>query len=172
MQRPLKTLFWLIIFLSAPFWVIADDLHEGWLHNVSKENGLSGETVSQIITGPDGQMWLATNDGVCRYNGREITAFAMPRQGYEPNYTHALTFAPDRSLYAATDEGLFRLRRGSSTFQRVYPMLDKVERFWRSVRRSMPVTGRDFRCYATGRYALSPSALPPWASRTACATFA
>lgn len=109
--------FWLIIFLSAPFWVIADDLHEGWLHNVSKENGLSGETVSQIITGPDGQMWLATNDGVCRYNGREITAFAMPRQGYEPNYTHALTFAPDRSLYAATDEGLFRLRRAAARFK-------------------------------------------------------
>ena len=106
---------------------MADNLREGWIHSVSKENGLSGETVSQIITGPDGQIWLATNDGVCRYNGREITAFAMPRQGYEPNYTHALTFAPDRSLYAATDEGLFRLKRGSSTFQRVYPMLDKVE---------------------------------------------
>lgn len=127
MRRPLKTYFWLIIFLSAPLWAVAEDLHEGWIHNISKENGLSGETVSQIITGPDGQKWLATNDGVCRYNGREITAFAMPRQGHASNYTHAITFASDRSIYAATAEGIFRLRRGSSSFQRVFPSISIAE---------------------------------------------
>lgn len=127
MRRPLITYFWLFLFLSAPLWAFAEDLHEGWIHNISKENGLSGETVSQIITGPDGQKWLATNDGVCRYNGREITAFAMPRQGHASNYTHAIAFAADRSLYAATAEGIFRLRRGSSSFQRVFPSISTAE---------------------------------------------
>lgn len=46
MQRPLRWLLWLIIYLSVPLWVMADNLHEGWIHSVSKENGLSGETVS------------------------------------------------------------------------------------------------------------------------------
>lgn len=105
----------------------AENIESRQMRYISKEDGLPGETVSHIVTAPDGQVWLATNDGVCRYNGREVTAFAMPRKGATANYTYQLAFAPDKTLYAATREGLFEIKRGAAAFTRVYSSLDRVE---------------------------------------------
>lgn len=127
MIRPLKTTILTMLLMLVPLLLLADDFSDRQMHNLSKENGLSGETVSQIITGPDGQVWIATNDGVCRYNGREVTGFAMPHKSNDPNYTFALAFTPDHTLYAATNEGIFRLRRGSKAFTRTYSSIDKAE---------------------------------------------
>lgn len=122
-----RTLYTLLFLLLLPIAVIADSFSNERMRNLSKEDGLPGETVSQIITGPDGQTWMATNDGVCRYNGREISSFTMPRKGREPNYTFCLSFASDNTLYAGTREGLFKLQRGKDTFTHIYPSISKAE---------------------------------------------
>lgn len=113
--------------LALPLRLAADSFSNEQMRNISKEDGLSGETVTDIVTAPDGQVWIATNNGVCRYNGREVTAFAMPRKGKAPNYTFDIEFAADRTLYAGTKEGLFKLRRGDDSFKQIYPNLVNVE---------------------------------------------
>lgn len=125
MNRALQ--FIILVLLSLPLRLAADSFSSGQMRSLSKEDGLPGETVTDIVTAPDGQVWIATDDGVCRYNGREVTSFAMPRKGHEPNYTFDIEFSSDRTLYAGTKEGLFRLKRGENAFEQIYPSLENVE---------------------------------------------
>ena len=37
------------------------------------ENGLAGETANKVIRDCDGQMWIATSNGVCVFNGERTT---------------------------------------------------------------------------------------------------
>ncbi len=123
----LRKIFHLLALLLLPLQLLADAYSGETMCNLSKENGLPGETVTQIMTAPDGQVWMATNDGVCRYNGREITAFAMPSKGNVPNFTHDLAFVSGHTVYAATKEGIFKLGRGDNAFHQVYPSIDIAE---------------------------------------------
>ncbi len=77
-------------FLSLPrMWA---DIYSGEvMEYVNKEKGLYGETVSKIMADTDGRIWIATNDGVCLYNGMKITAFPIPGSGEGHNYTYDLT---------------------------------------------------------------------------------
>lgn len=122
-----QKIFCVLALLLAPSLLHADTYSDDMMRNLSREDGLSGETVTDIVTAPDGQVWVATNDGVCRYNGREVTAFDMPRKGKDPNYTFDIEFSSDRTLYAATKDGLFRLKRGENSFKQIYPSLKNVE---------------------------------------------
>lgn len=55
------------------------DIYSGEvMEYVNKEKGLYGETVSKIMADTDGRIWIATNDGVCLYNGMKITRFPFP----------------------------------------------------------------------------------------------
>lgn len=116
-----------LLLLLFPAGLFADTYSNELMRNISREDGLTGETVSQIMTDPNGQVWVATDDGVCRYNGREITPFAMPRTGITPNYTYDMSFAPDRTLFTATRDGLFQLRRSADHFTRIYPNINRAE---------------------------------------------
>lgn len=116
-----------VLLLFLPAYIFADSFSSGQMCSLTKEDGLPGETVTDIVTASDGQVWIATNDGVCRYNGREAVAYAMPHKGRERNYTFDLDFAADRTLYAGTKEGLFMLKRGENSFRQIYPSLTNVE---------------------------------------------
>lgn len=123
----LLKIFHLLALMLLPVQLLAYAYSGETMCNLSKENGLPGETVTQIMTAPDGQVWVATNDGVCRYNGREITAFAMPSKGNVQNFTYDLAFASGHTVYAATNGGLFKLGRGDNAFHQTYPSIDIAE---------------------------------------------
>lgn len=127
MVNRIKTITTLWLLLLAVMPAMAQSLESQQTRYLTKEDGLPGETVPHIVTAPDGQVWMATNDGVCRYNGREVTAFAMPRHGRTPNYTFRIVFGNDRTLYAATREGIYSMRRGTAEFTRIYPAIERAE---------------------------------------------
>lgn len=64
-----------VILMALPYNVVADEFSNDRMCYLTKERGLPGETVNQIITDAIGQVWIATDNGVCRYNGRDLHIF-------------------------------------------------------------------------------------------------
>lgn len=106
----------LAILLACPLSAVADEFSNDRMCYLTKERGLPGETVNQIITDAIGQVWIATDNGVCRYNGRDLHSFPFPKETKKPIFTFSLTFDAHGTLYAATKSGIYRLNRGDNAF--------------------------------------------------------
>lgn len=91
----------------------ADIVNDEVFHFVTKEDGLSGESVSRIMPDHLGRMWLATSDGVSLYNGKRIVTF---KPGGEGTYVFELCESEDHTIYAATGKGIFAKRKGEADF--------------------------------------------------------
>ena len=70
-----------------------------------------GRRIRALREAADGALWLATEAGVSRFIGRELTTLTQ-RDGLLDNSTFDLWFDPDGTLWIATDGGLQRLRDG------------------------------------------------------------
>lgn len=86
----------------------------GWL---TIENGLAGESVSKITTDHLGQVWIATSNGVNRYNGRRLLTYALPKTAGRSSYVYDICEGDDHAIYAAANTGLYRLREGKTSFE-------------------------------------------------------
>lgn len=106
---------------------VADETDNEEMRCLTKENGLSGETVSRIMVDHNGQVWIATSDGINCYNGRQIVTFRVPRRGFEHNYTYDIVEGEPGELFIATREGVFRIGRGERSFRQVYPEIRRGE---------------------------------------------
>jgi len=116
-----------VILMAVPYNVVADEFSNDRMCYLTKERGLPGETVNQIVTDATGQVWISTSNGVCCYNGREVRNFTFPQTTGGPIFTYAVSFDSHRTLYAATDHGLFQLKRNDNTFKRIYPKTENAE---------------------------------------------
>lgn len=81
----------------------------------------SPSTVNAILQDGDGFMWFATRDGLDRYDGYRFTRFrhdpAAPASRAH-DVVHALAEGAAGDLWAGTDVGLSRWRRGSGSVAR------------------------------------------------------
>ena len=102
----------------------ADIVNDEVFHFVTKEDGLSGESVSRIMPDHLGRMWLATSDGVSLYNGKRIVTFSL---GGDGNYVFDLCESEDHTIYAATVKGIFTKRKGEADFQQIHKEINKAE---------------------------------------------
>ncbi len=91
---------------------------EGAIRTLSFADGLAGEVVNRVITDHSGRIWIATNNGVNMYNGKRLTTSLMPEQRNSVVNVLDLCETSDGYLYAATDNGLFRL---NAVWERVAP---------------------------------------------------
>ena len=75
------------------------------------EDGLPHNTVNALLQTSDGYLWLATNDGLARFDGVHFTVFGF-QEGLPS--LRALTLLEDRSgaLWVGTGQGLCRLQNG------------------------------------------------------------
>ena len=88
---------------------------------LSISDGLTGETVHYIMTDENGATWIATNSGVNVFNGRQLHSFSMEGSHGRPLAVNALCEVPGQYIYAATEDGLWRIRHGKDRFERVLP---------------------------------------------------
>lgn len=102
----------------------ADIVNDEVFHFVTKEDGLSGESVSRIMPDHLGRMWLATSDGVSLYNGKRIVTF---KPGGYGNYIYDLCEGEDHTIYAATGRGIFEKRKGEADFRQIHAEIVKSE---------------------------------------------
>lgn len=72
------------------------------------EQGLSSQRVFSIVTDESGAVWMATLDGINRYNGRSIKSYSLEAKwklSDASGSTTMLVTGPDSSLYAYNNVG-------------------------------------------------------------------
>jgi signal transduction histidine kinase len=75
MMRTLRLLYLLSIALIVPAWLCARG-YEGWtVTNYNNENGLPQSSVTFAEIDNDGYLWMATQAGIVRYDGRRFRLF-------------------------------------------------------------------------------------------------
>ena len=102
----------------------ATTLDELPLVGLKQTDGLLGESVSKIMTDKYGLIWIATNSGVNSYNGKEIHSLPITGSHGGPLEVYDLCEV-QYSIYAATEEGLWRITRESGCFERVLPEIQQ-----------------------------------------------
>lgn len=126
-SRILRTCILCIILILGVVGIRADIVNDEVFHFVTKEDGLSGESVSRIMPDHLGRMWLATSDGVSLYNGKRIVTFRMSSDGSFPNYVYDICEGANHSIYAATGKGIFEKRKGDGEFRQIMKDVVKAE---------------------------------------------
>ena len=107
--------------------VHADIVNDEVFHFVTKEDGLSGESVSCIMPDHQGRMWIATSDGVSLYNGKRMVNFKMSSDGTCPNYVYDICESEDHTIYVATNKGIFEKRNDDKEFRQILKDIVKGE---------------------------------------------
>lgn len=102
----------------------ADIVNDEVFHFVTKEDGLSGESVSRIMPDYLGRMWIATSDGISLYDGKRIVTFKLGSIG---NYVFDICESEDHVIYVATKNGIFEKQKGEANFRQVYKDIKKAE---------------------------------------------
>ena len=78
-------------------------LHSSW----SSEDGLPQKSVMAVAQTEDGYLWLATEEGLVRFNGRTFVTFdERNAPGLGDRFIRSLAAAPDGSLWIGTMSGL------------------------------------------------------------------
>jgi len=103
-QGPIKTglavlvaiVFALHVYPLSPGKPIGEYGHRVWL----SQSGLPQDTVSAIVQGRDGYLWIGTNEGVVRFDGMQFTTF-------DHSNTSLLKVSAIRSLYLGGDGALW-----------------------------------------------------------------
>src|SRR5437867_1239533 len=83
--------------------VFAFDLHDTVLDSWSTENGLPQNSVYAIMQTRDGYLWLATQEGLVRYDGVRFTLFNRRNvPALKQNDITTLLEASDRTIWLGT----------------------------------------------------------------------
>ncbi|HVG10224.1 MAG TPA: two-component regulator propeller domain-containing protein, partial [Thermoanaerobaculia bacterium] len=86
------------------------------------EDGLAGDTITDIVQDDRGYLWIATTDGVSRFDGGRFTTYGSA-DGLPHARVHALLEGRDGTWWIATHSGLARFLpdrpAGSPAFERV-----------------------------------------------------
>src|SRR5215210_1830658 len=76
-------------------------------------DGLPQASVSAFAQTSDGYMWLATEEGLVRFDGVHFTVFDTTNSALIDNYISGVSAARDGSLWVRTAETLYRYRKGT-----------------------------------------------------------
>jgi signal transduction histidine kinase/ligand-binding sensor domain-containing protein len=92
-------------------------IHEGKMDLFTRSGGLSGNTVSALLEDHEGNIWVASVDGLDRFRDFAVPTLSIP-QGLSSNSVWSVVAARDGSIWLCTDNGLNRWRNGEITTYR------------------------------------------------------
>ena len=75
-------------------------------------DSISSLSIQQLLIDNQGDLWMATDGGLLRYDGSSFRVYYGGHDGIPRQATQALVMSPSGQLYARTDQGLFA---GSAT---------------------------------------------------------
>ena len=107
-------------------------IHDGRTDRFTQADGLSGRSVTSFFEDREGNIWVATAEGLDRFRDFAIPTFSEP-QGLSSGGIFSVLAARDGSLWLGTSDGLNRWNKGQITVYR-YRSLD-------GVRAGSPVSG-------------------------------
>lgn len=117
MPLGLKKTIYLLLVLLFPFGASADRLH---FNNISTESGLSNKMVLGVVQDNSGYIWLATAEGLNRYDGESFKVFRhIPgeEKSLGSSWINAVNVLRDGTVLAATEMGLSRYDREMERFE-------------------------------------------------------
>ena len=92
-------------------------VHQGTTDVFASSNGLSGESVSTLFEDREGDIWVATINGLDRFRDFAVATFTV-NQGLSSAIVVSVLAASDRSLWLATRDGLNSWNNGHITIPR------------------------------------------------------
>src|SRR5262245_13474209 len=100
MPKPPSVAFALLLALSPAARAVTFDAY-------TVEDGLPANTITDILQTRDGYLWLATPNGLARFDGVRFTVLDRGSgSGLDANRCVSLVEAPDGTLWVATDVGI------------------------------------------------------------------
>ncbi|MBD3182458.1 hypothetical protein GF312_09215 [Candidatus Poribacteria bacterium] len=83
--------------------------------NLTRQDGLPGNSVRDVYRDPDGFMWFATEDnGISRYDGEKFTNFGTG-DGLPSDIVYSIHGTPNGDIWIGTDNGAARYTNGKFT---------------------------------------------------------
>ena len=78
------------------------------ISKISTEEGLSSNTIYSILQDNSGFIWIATEQGLNKFDGKNLTHFAINKHYYSisHNRTQTMLLAPDGNIWIGTSDGL------------------------------------------------------------------
>jgi signal transduction histidine kinase/ligand-binding sensor domain-containing protein/AraC-like DNA-binding protein/ActR/RegA family two-component response regulator len=83
-------------------------LYSNYVYRYTTEQSLSDNTVYSILQDKLGLVWIATEEGLNKFDGRDFTHFAVGKGRYALTHNRAQTLllAPDGNVWIGTSDGL------------------------------------------------------------------
>lgn len=78
------------------------------ISKISTEEGLPNNTIYSILQDQSGFIWIATEQGLTKFDGKSLTSFAINKQHYSlsHNRTQTMLLAPNGNIWIGTSDGL------------------------------------------------------------------
>lgn len=113
----MKSVLQILCLILIPAVAFGLDLHKTVLDFWNKENGLPQNSVYAITQSRDGYIWMATQEGLVRYDGVRFSLFNRKNiPALKQNYVVSILQASDNSLWLGTfGGGVTRLQQNQST---------------------------------------------------------
>ena len=106
------------------FWLHPDYIAQQW----TTQDGLPTHSIRAVLKSRDGYLWIATNDGLVRFDGDRFTVFnVVNTPSFTSNQILDLFEDPDGGLWALSSETLVRYHQGR--FNRFYLPGNREVRF-------------------------------------------
>ena len=92
-------------------------IHDGKTDRFTQADGLSGRSVNSFFEDREGNIWVATAEGLDRFRDFAIPTFS-DQQGLSSGGIFSVLTARDGSLWLGTSDGLNRWNKGQITIYR------------------------------------------------------
>ena len=89
-------------------------VHQGRTDAFAQTEGLSGDTVTALFEDREGNVWVATSNGLDRF--RDLTGVTYSANQGFPNFGGSVLVARDGSTWVSSFDGLSRSNQGQVTF--------------------------------------------------------
>ena len=114
----------LIILLLICFsTILSAQQKEGYFYNLTQKNGLSSNQIVACIQDAEGFYWIATKDGLNRFNGSTCLIFRNKKDdstSLSNNYCTAVLEDENGNIWVGTLQGLNRYNKKENTFRRYF----------------------------------------------------
>ena len=112
--------------------VSSQKIESNLINKYSSEQGLSSNIIYSILQDNYGFIWIATEEGLNKFDGKNFTHFSINRGRYSlsHNRTQTMLLAPNGNIWAGTSDGLniydyksdsiIKVRTNTSPFKLIY----------------------------------------------------
>ena len=130
------------LWLGSPLGGGLAHIHRGMTDAFTSSDGLSGDEISSLFEDREGNIWVATREGLDRFRNIAVASY-KGKQGISPAQADSVLATKDGSIWIATPDGVNRWYAGRTLRSAEPPggvqsiFQDRLERVWLSTRRDV-----------------------------------